>query len=63
MINAKYSEMVFERYILGNKKNKTPEEIMEHDRLGKVMTEMELKMSSKDIIESVRKTWEHIPAR
>ncbi len=63
MINNEYADLVTKRQELGNKKNKTNLEEKEYSLLGEQLTKMELQMDSKDIIESVRDAWKHIPDR
>lgn len=63
MINYEYAVLVYRRGVLANKKSKSSQEEMEYKQIGKQLTEMELKMKSGDIIESIKEAWNHIPER
>lgn len=60
MINYTYADTVYRRGILADQKSRTLEEDKEFMEIGKTLTKMELDMSSKDIIDSVREAWKHI---
>lgn len=63
MINYEYADLVYKRGLLADKKSKTSAEEQEYRSIGKQLTEMELKMKSADIIESIKEAWRHIPER
>lgn len=63
MINYEYADLVYKRGLLADKKSKTSAEEQEYRSIGKQLTEMELKMNSADIIESIKEAWKHIPER
>lgn len=63
MVNYEYADLVYKRGLLADKKNKTNAEEQQYRELGKQMTEMELKMNSQDIIQSIKEAWKHIPER
>jgi hypothetical protein len=63
MVNNEYADLVTKRQELGNKKNKNNFEEKEYSLLGNQLTKMERKMDSKDIIESIKDVWRHIPNR
>lgn len=61
MINNEYADLLTKRQELDNKKTKTKIEETQYIVLCEQLTKMELQMDTKDIIESVRDTWKHIP--
>lgn len=63
MINYEYADLVYRRGELADKKDKTRSEEQQYKDIGKQLTEMELKMKSADIIESIKEAWKHIPER
>lgn len=63
MINIEYADLVSKRQELINKKNKTKQEEYQYNYIGEQLTKIELIISSKDIIESIKHAWKHIPER
>jgi len=62
-VNKEYAELVYSNSVLVAKKPKTLQEEEKARQNSLNLTKIELKMSAKDIIESIKDAFKHVPPR